>query len=351
MSLPRIAVDAMGGDEGVRVMVEGAALARRRHDRFKFLLVGDEVRIKAALENHPNLRGASEILHCDDVVAGDERPSQALRRAKTTSMGLAINAVKTGDAGAAVSAGNTGALMAMAKLALRTMPGIDRPALSALLPTLGDNDLVMLDLGANTECDARNLVQFAIMGAAYSRIVTGQEAPRVRLLNIGTEETKGTGELQAAAAQLKAAAAELSMTFDGFVEADKIGRGDVDVIVTDGFSGNIALKAVEGTARFVADLLRRAFTSSLRSKVGFLVSRPATELLKHHLDPNNHNGAVFLGLNGVVVKSHGSASALGVANAVAVTARLLEENLTERIMADLARLGADNLRSVPKAAS
>ena len=351
MSLPRIAVDAMGGDEGVRVMVEGAALARRRHDRFKFLLVGDEARIKAALENHPNLRGASEILHCDDVVAGDERPSQALRRAKTTSMGLAINAVKAGDAGAAVSAGNTGALMAMAKLALRTMPGIDRPALSALLPTLGDNDLVMLDLGANTECDARNLVQFAIMGAAYSRIVTGQEAPRVRLLNIGTEETKGTGELQAAAAQLKAAAAELSMTFDGFVEADKIGRGDVDVIVTDGFSGNIALKAVEGTARFVADLLRRAFTSSLRSKVGFLVSRPATELLKHHLDPNNHNGAVFLGLNGVVVKSHGSASALGVANAVAVTARLLEENLTERIMADLDRLGADNLRSVPKAAS
>lgn len=350
MSLPRIAVDAMGGDEGVRVMVEGAALARRRHDRFKFLLVGDEARIKAALDSHPNLRGASEILHCDDVVAGDERPSQALRRAKTTSMGLAINAVKTGDAGAAVSAGNTGALMAMAKLALRTMPGIDRPALSALLPTLGDNDLVMLDLGANTECDVRNLVQFAIMGAAYSRIVTGQEAPRVRLLNIGTEETKGTGDLQTAAAQLKAAAAELSMTFDGFVEADKIGRGDVDVIVTDGFSGNIALKAVEGTARFVADLLRRAFTSSLRSKVGFLVSRPATELLKHHLDPNNHNGAVFLGLNGVVVKSHGSASALGVANAVAVTARLLEENLTERIMADLARLGADNLRTVPKAA-
>ncbi len=350
MSLPRIAVDAMGGDEGVRVMVEGAALARRRHDRFKFLLVGDEARIKAALENHPNLRGASEILHCDDVVAGDEKPSQALRRAKTTSMGLAINAVKTGEAGAAVSGGNTGALMAMAKLALRTMPGIDRPALSALLPTLGENDLVMLDLGANTDCDARNLVQFAIMGAAYSRIVTGREQPRVRLLNIGTEETKGTGDLQAAAAQLRAAASDLAMAFDGFVEADKLGRGDVDVIVTDGFSGNIALKAVEGTARFVADLLRRAFTSSLRSKVGFLVSRPATELLKHHLDPNNHNGAVFLGLNGVVVKSHGSASAIGVANAVAVTARLLEENLTERIAADLARLGADSLRSVPKAA-
>ncbi|MFM2301584.1 MAG: hypothetical protein RLZZ84_1320 [Pseudomonadota bacterium] len=351
MTLPRIAVDAMGGDEGVRVMIEGAALARRRHDRFKFLLVGDEDRIKAALEAHPNLRSASEILHAPDVVSGDEKPTQALRRAKTTSMGLAINAVKQGDAGAAVSGGNTGALMAMAKLALRTMPGIDRPALSALLPTLGDSDLVMLDLGANTECDARNLVQFAVMGAAYSRIVTGHERPRVRLLNIGTEETKGTENLQMAAAQLRAAAADLSIQFDGFTEADKLGRGDADVVVTDGFSGNIALKAVEGTARFVADLLRRSFASSLRSKVGFLISRPATELLKHHLDPNNHNGAVFLGLNGVVVKSHGSASALGVANAVAVTARLLEENLTERIAADLARLGAESLRKAPKASA
>ena len=344
MSLPRIAIDAMGGDEGVRVMIEGAALARRRHDRFKFLLVGDEQRIKDALDAHPNLRSASEILHAPDVVSGEERPTQALRRAKTTSMGLAINAVKTGDAGAAVSAGNTGALMAMAKMALRTMPGIDRPALSALLPTLGDSDLVMLDLGANTECDARNLVQFAIMGAAYSRIVTGRAAPRVRLLNIGTEENKGTENLQVAAAQLKAAASDLAISFDGFAEADKLCRGDVDVVVSDGFSGNIALKAVEGTARFVADLLRRAFSNSLRSKFGFLVSKPATELLKHHLDPNNHNGAVFLGLNGVVVKSHGSASAVGVANAVAVTARLLEENLIERIAADLSRLGEEHLR-------
>ena len=350
MSLPRIAIDAMGGDEGVRVMIEGAAIARRSHDRFKFLLVGDEQRIKVALEHHPNLRAASEILHAPDVVLGDEKPTQALRRAKTTSMGMAINAVKTGAAGGAVSAGNTGALMAMAKLALRTMPGIDRPALSALLPTLGDNDIVMLDLGANTECDARNLVQFAIMGAAYSRIVTGRESPRVRLLNIGSEETKGTEGLRDAAAQLKAAADELSISFDGFVEGDKMLSGEVDVVVTDGFSGNIALKAVEGTARFVTDLLRRAFASSIRSKFGFLVSRPATELLKHHLDPNNHNGAVFLGLNGVVVKSHGSASAGGVANAVAVTARLLEEDLTQRITADLARLGADNLRSVPRAA-
>lgn len=341
MSLPRIAVDAMGGDEGVQTMVSGAALARRRHDKFKFLLVGDEPRIKAALDAHPNLRGASEILHCEDVVAGDEKPSRAVRRAKSTSMGLAVNAVKAGDAGAAVSAGNTGALMAMSKLALRTMPGIDRPALAALLPTLGENDVIMLDLGANTDCDARNLVQFAVMGAAYSRIVTGRNEPRVRLLNIGTEEMKGTDDLQAAAQQLRAAAKTLALSFDGFIEADKINRGTCDVVVTDGFSGNIALKAIEGAARFVTDLLRNAFTSSLRSKFGFLVSRPATELLRHHLDPNNHNGAVFLGLNGVVVKSHGSATAAGVANAVDVAARLLEDDLTQRITADLATIGGN----------
>ncbi len=355
MTLPRIAVDAMGGDEGVRVMIEGAALARRDHDSFQFLLVGDGKRIEAALLNHPNLRAAAEILHCDDVVGGDELPSRAIRRAKTTSMGLAVNAVKTGDAGAAVSAGNTGALMAMSKIALRTMPGIDRPALAAIMPTLQAHDVVMLDLGANTEADARNLVQYAVMGAAYSRIVTGFDKPVVRLLNIGTEEIKGTEALRDAAAMLTAAAARedggLALVFDGFVESDKINRGETHVVVTDGFSGNIALKAIEGSARFVTDLLRQAFTSSLRSKIGFLVSRPATELLKHHLDPNNHNGAVFLGLNGVVVKSHGSANAKGVAHAVAVTARLLENKLTERIVHDLAALGEGALTRQVRSAS
>jgi phosphate acyltransferase len=331
---PRIAIDAMGGDEGVSVMVAGAALARHRHESFKFLLVGDETRIKSALDDHPNLRGASEIIHTDGVVTGDDKLSHALRKSKSSSMGLAINAVKQGDASAAVSAGNTGALMAMAKLALRTMPGIDRPALAALLPTLSDTDVVMLDLGANTDCDAKNLVQFAVMGAAYSRVIYGFERPRVRLLNIGTEDMKGTGELRDAARHLRESVG-LAMDFQGFTEADKINRGDCDVVVCDGFSGNIALKAIEGSARFVTDLLKRAFTSSLRSKVGFLVSRPATELLRHHLDPNNHNGAVFMGLNGVVVKSHGSASVKGVANAVEVAARLVEEDITTRIAKDL----------------
>ena len=340
MSLkPRIAIDAMGGDEGVSVMVAGAALARHRHESFKFLLVGDETKIKAALDKHPNMRAASEILHAADVVTGEDKISAALRKSKTSSMGLTINAVKVGDASAAVSAGNTGALMATAKLALRTMPGIDRPALAALLPTLEDTDVVMLDLGANTECEAKNLVQFAVMGAAYSRIIFGFEAPRVRLLNIGTEEMKGTDELRDAAQHLRDAKG-LHMDFQGFVEADKINRGECDVVVCDGFTGNIALKSIEGTARFVTDLLRRAFTSSIRSKFGFLVSRPATELIRHHLDPNNHNGAVFMGLNGVVVKSHGSANVKGVANAVEVAARLVEEDITARITQDLARVQA-----------
>jgi len=227
----------------------------------------------------------------------------------------------------------------MSKLALRTMRGIDRPALAALLPTLGENDLVMLDLGANTESDAQNLVQFAVMGAAYARVVLDLQKPRVQLLNIGTEELKGTDELKEAAAILRDAD-YLGMRFDGFIEGDKISRGDADVVVTDGFSGNIALKTAEGTARFVTDLLRRAFTSSTRSKIGFLISRPATELLKHHLDPNNHNGAVFLGLNGIVVKSHGSANAKGIANAIRVAARMAREDITRKIAEDLDRVSA-----------
>jgi len=332
---PRIAIDAMGGDVGVCMMLAGAAMARHKHDGLRFILVGDEVQIKAALDNHPNLRATSDIIHTDGVVTGEDKPSQAIRKAKSTSMGLAIDAVKRGDAGGAVSAGNTGALMAMAKLALRTMPGIDRPALAALLPTLGANDVVMLDLGANTECDATNLTQFAVMGAAYARTAMGLERPRVALLNIGTEELKGTDEIRDAAALLRAAKG-LPMEFTGFIEGDKLSRGDVDVIVHDGFSGNIALKTIEGTARFVTDLLRRAFTSSTRSKIGFLISRPATELLRHHLDPNNHNGAVFLGLNGVVLKSHGSADAKGVANCVHLCAELIEKDITRQVTEDLA---------------
>jgi glycerol-3-phosphate acyltransferase PlsX len=336
---PRIAIDAMGGDTGPAAMVAGLARARRRDPSLQFLVYGDEKLIRAELKNHDKLKTAVTVCHTAESIAATEKPSQAIRRAKTTSMGIAINAVKDGQADAAVSAGNTGALMAMSKLALRTMPGIDRPALAALLPTLGEQDCVMLDLGANTECDAQNLVQFAVMGSAYARTVLGIAKPRVKLLNIGTEELKGTDELKEAAGLLREAD-YLPFRFDGFAEGDQLSRGNVDVVVTDGFSGNVALKTAEGTARFVTDLLRRAFKSSLRSKAGFALSRPALNLLKVHLDPNNHNGAVFLGLNGLVVKSHGSANPKGFANAVAVAATMVRNDIIRKIGDDL-----DNFRA------
>jgi glycerol-3-phosphate acyltransferase PlsX len=329
----------MGGDGGPAAMIAGIERAHRRDPSLCFLIYGDEARIREQLQKHRRVGDCATVIHTADEIAPSEKPSQAIRRARTTSMGVAIGAVKDGNADAAVSGGNTGALMAMSKLALRTMPGIDRPALAALLPTLGESDMVMLDLGANTECDPQNLVQFAVMGSAYARTVLRLEKPRVRLLNIGTEELKGTDELKEAAALLREAD-YLPFRFDGFTEGDQLSRGDVDVVVTDGFSGNIALKTAEGTARFVTDLLRRAFTSSLRSKAGFALSQPALRLLKVHLDPNNHNGAVFLGLNGLVVKSHGGANPKGVANAIQVAARMVRNDITRKIGEDL-----DNFRA------
>src|SRR5918993_586733 len=298
---PRIAIDAMGGDTGPAAMLAGASRARRSDPSLQFLFFGDENLIRAELNKHRNLQSGVTVTHTAESIAPSEKPSQAIRRAKTTSMGMAINAVKEGKADAALSAGNTGAMMAMAKLALRTMPGIDRPALAALLPTLGEHDCVML--------------------------------------NIGAEELKGTDELKEAAALLRDAD-YLPLRFNGFTEGDQLSRGNVDVVVTDGFSGNIALKTAEGTARFVTDLLRRAFKSSLRSKAGFALSKPALNLLKVHLDPNNHNGAVFLGLNGLVVKSHGGANPKGVANAIGVAARMVLNDITRKIGEDL-----DNFRA------
>ena len=337
---PRIAIDAMGGDGGPAAMLAGASRALKRDPSLQFTFYGDEAQIRAEFARHANLEPAVSIVHSPEAIAATEKPSQAIRRARTTSMGMAINAVKEGLADAAVSGGNTGALMAMSKLALRTMPGIDRPALAALLPTLGEKDCVMLDLGANTECDAQNLVQFAVMGSAYARTVLSISKPRVKLLNIGTEELKGTDELKEAAALLREATDYLPFRFDGFTEGDQLSRGQLDVVVTDGFSGNIALKTAEGTARFVTDLLRRAFKSSLRSKAGFALSAPALNLLKVHLDPNNHNGAVFLGLNGLVVKSHGSANYKGLANAIGVAASMVRNDITRKIGDDL-----DNFRA------
>ena len=333
---PHLAIDAMGGDVGPSLAVAGVGLALARDPALRFTLHGDEALLAAECAKHPKLGDHVRIAHAPETISGEDKPTLAIRRAKVTSMGRAIADVKAGATDAAVSAGNTGALMAMAKLALRTIEGIDRPALAALLPTLGEHDLVMLDLGANTGCDARNLFQFAVMGAAYARILHDMESPRVRLLNIGTEEGKGTGELQGAATMLRAAD-HLPLRFDGYIEANSLGAGEADVIVSDGFSGNIALKTAEGTARFIASLIRRSFMSSLRSKFGFLLSKPAITLLRHGLDPNLRNGAVFLGLNGTVVKSHGGTTVEGFANAIGVAAKLARGRIVHRIAEDLAR--------------
>jgi glycerol-3-phosphate acyltransferase PlsX len=322
----------MGGDGGARTMIAGASIARERYPALRFRLFGDQSEIAAEISRAPALERVAEIIHTSQAVLGTDRPSYAVRHGRASSMGLAIAAVKTGEADVAVSAGNTGALMAMSKVALRTQPGIDRPALAALIPN-ARSESVMLDLGANVDCTADNLVQFAVMGAAFARIALGLDRPRVALLNIGEEDMKGTEELREAAAVLRVA--DLPIRFEGFIEGDKLVRGDVDVIVTDGFTGNIALKTAEGTARLVTQLVGAAFRSSWMSKLGYLLSANAFRSLKSHVDANNHNGAVFLGLNGLVVKSHGGANAKGVANAIGVAHDLAVDHIGQRIARDL----------------
>ncbi|MFC3051157.1 phosphate acyltransferase PlsX [Kordiimonas pumila] len=328
-----IAVDAMGGDRAPHMVIEGIAQARTLFPNTKFLVFGDEAQIKPLIAGFPELTSASEIIHTTDYVSSDMQPSQALRKGRQSSMGLAIQSVKDGAADVALSAGNTGALMALAKFMLRTMPGIDRPALISPLPTLR-GESVMLDLGANVECDSNNLVQFAIMGAAYVRTVFGLSRPTVALLNVGVEELKGKDSIRAAADILRESR-HLPLDFVGFVEGNNIATGEVDVVVTDGFTGNVALKTAEGTARLVTDLLKRAFQSSLSTKLGYLLARHGLSSLRDHMDPNNHNGGVFLGLNGLVMKSHGGANAHGFASAVASAIDMAQNDITRLIADDL----------------
>ncbi len=334
-----ISVDAMGGDHAPDMVIEGAAMARTLYPDTKFLLFGDEAAIQPLMSKYPELNKASDVIHTTDKVTSDMKPSQALRKGRKSSMGLAIQAVKDEKADVCISAGNTGALMALAKFMLRTMPGIDRPALISPLPTLR-GESVMLDLGANVECDSNNLVQFAIMGSAYVRTVLGLSNPSVALLNVGVEDLKGKDSIKAAADVLRASR-HLPMDFTGFVEGNDIARGEVDVVVTDGFTGNVALKTTEGTARLVTDLLGRAFQSSFMTKMGYLLSRPGLRSLKDHLDPNNHNGGVFLGLNGLVMKSHGGANAKGFSSALTSAIDMAQNDLTRLISEDLHEIGVE----------
>ncbi|WP_262048625.1 phosphate acyltransferase PlsX [Bradyrhizobium sp. Bra78] len=343
----RIALDAMGGDVGAAVVIPGAAISLQRHRQIEFLLVGDRAKIEPELENHPALKAASKIIHTDVAVGMDDKPSQALRRGrKTSSMWMAIDAVKKGEADVAVSAGNTGALMAMARFHLRTLPGIDRPSIAGIWPTRR-GESVVLDLGATIGGDAHHLVSLAVMGAAMASVLFNKPRPTVGLLNIGTEEIKGHEEIRDAGDILRARNLP-ELDYIGFVEGDGIGKGLSDVIVTEGFSGNIALKAAEGTARQMAELLRNEMQRSWLSKLGYLFARGAFQALRNKMDPNKSNGGVFLGLRGLVVKSHGGISAEGFAYAIDVGYEMAQYDLLNKINQTLNREGGA-LSSVPTA--
>jgi len=328
----RIALDAMGGDVGASVVIPGAAISLKRHPDTEFLLYGDSRQINEQLASHPALKKASHVVHTDVTVSMHDKPSQALRRGrKNSSMWLAIDAVKKGEADAAVSAGNTGALMAMARFHLHTMPGIDRPAIAGIWPTARGQSVV-LDLGASIGGDAHHLVSLAVMGSAMASVLFDRKRPTVGLLNIGVEEVKGGEEIRKASEQLRAMNLP-ELDYIGFVEGDGIGGGAADVIVSEGFSGNIALKAAEGTARQMADFLREAMASSWQSKIGYLFARSAFKALREKLDPNKSNGGVLLGLKGVVVKSHGGTNAEGFAYAVDVGYEMARCDLLTKISA------------------
>jgi glycerol-3-phosphate acyltransferase PlsX len=334
----RIALDAMGGDVGASVVVAGAAISLKRHPETEFLLFGKRDLIEAELANYPKLRAASRVIHTDVAVSSHDKPSQALRRGrKTSSMWLAIDAVKKGEADVVVSAGNTGALMAMARFHLHTLEGIDRPAIAAVWPTLR-GDSVVLDLGATIGGDARHLVSLALMGSAMASVLLNLERPTVGLLNIGTEEIKGHEEIREAGEMLRTMNLP-QLEYVGFVEGDSIGKGGTDVVVTEGFSGNIALKTAEGTARQITDVLRGAISRSLLGRIGYLLARGAFRELRDKLDPKKSNGGVLLGLRGVVVKSHGGTDAEGFAYAVDYGYEMVHYDLLTKINQMLRRDG------------
>ncbi len=335
----RIALDAMGGDVGASVVIPGAATALTRRPDSEFLLFGDSALIEVQLAKYPALRAASRVVHTDVTVSMHDKPSQALRRGrKTSSMWLAIDAVKKGEADVAVSAGNTGALMAMARFCLRTLPGVDSPAIAAVWPTVR-GDSVVLDLGATIGGDARHLVTLAVMGGAMASVLFNLERPTVGLLNIGVEEIKGHEEIREAAELLRAMNLP-QLDYIGFVEADGIGKGLADVIVSEGFSGNIALKATEGAARQIMDLLRAEISRRWLSRIGYLFARGAFRALRDKLDPKKSNGGVLLGLKGVVVKSHGGTDAEGFAYAIDVGYEMVRYDLLTKINQMLNRDGS-----------
>lgn len=326
----RLALDAMGGDFGPSVVIPGAEIALSRHRDLEVVLVGDEAQILPLLSANPRVKARSTLIHTDVAIRMDDKPSKALRYGRrVSSMWKILDEVKFGRADAAVSAGNTGALMAMSAFNLKTMEGIERPALAALWPTLRGESIV-LDMGASIGADAAALVDMAVMGAAMARVVFDLEKPTVGLLNIGVEEVKGLEFIREAGAILRGIDLP-TLDYQGFVEGDDIGKGAVDVVVTEGFTGNIALKTGEGTAKQIGEYLRAAMARTWRSRLGYLLARNAFSTLREKMDPRKSNGAVFLGLNGVVIKSHGGTDPIGFASAIDVGFDMVRYDLQSKI--------------------
>lgn len=322
-----LAVDAMGGDHAPEAVIAGLELAAEKHSAARFLVFGDETRVAPLIAATKYLKARSELRPTTEVISGEMKPTVALRL-RDSSLRRAIDSVHSGEAEGVISAGNTGALLALSKIVLKTMKGIDRPAMAAVAPS-AKGDVVMLDLGLNVVCDARNLTEFALMGDVFARIVLGRDKPTIGLLNIGSEEGKGDEILNATAAALRES--PIAAQFHGFIEGHDIAAGTVDVIVTDGFTGNVALKTGEGVFKFMGGLLREIFTAGPLAKMGYLLARGALKRLKETLDPRRYNGAVLLGLNGVVVKSHGGTDAVGFAHAVDTALDMISHDFNTRI--------------------
>lgn len=336
LSLP-IALDAMGGDKAPEAVIQGARLVLKEFPGTRFIFYGREHVIGPLIARNRHLARASEVVHAETMIAMDERPSVALRQGRESSMRAAVDAVAKGKACAMVSAGNTGALMAIAKFVLKTLPGIHRPAITATVPSR-HRPVVLLDMGANLECTPEYLVQFALMGDAYARAIMGHAAPKIGLLNVGSEEMKGHDEVKEAHKMLRSGA--YPVEYHGFVEGNDLLEGTVDVVVTDGFTGNIALKTAEGASRLIYTTLKSAIERSMMAKIGYLFARPAIRMAMKRFDPRKLNGAIMLGLNGIAVKSHGGADAKSFANAIKVAIAMAENNVNEKIIAELARVKA-----------
>jgi glycerol-3-phosphate acyltransferase PlsX len=348
----RIALDAMGGDHGPSVAIPGAALSLTRHPDIDFIMFGNRAEIEPLLAKYPKLEAKTQLVHTEVAIRMDAKPSQALRYGRwKSSMWLALDAVKKQQADVAVSAGNTGALMAMARFNLKMIEGVERPAIAALWPTM-KGESVVLDVGASIGADTDHLINLAKMGSAMARVLFDIERPTVGLLNIGAEEIKGLEEVREANTILRSGNFP-EFEYAGFVEGDDIGKGTTDVIVTEGFAGNIALKTAEGTARQVRDYLRNAISRTWQARLGYLLARQAFHALREKLDPTKSNGGVFLGLNGIVIKSHGGTDAEGFASAIDIGYDMARYDLLAKIGRSLAdvREAAMNARTAGGAVS